>query len=79
MTKQRPLTRDDIRRLAGDIDDDAIAGIEAIGASVGDLEIAVQYAAGADDAMGKARHALTGKAALIHEWLDPGDDEETRR
>jgi hypothetical protein len=78
MTMTVPLSRDEIRRLAGDIGDDAIAGIEALGATVADLEIALQYAAGADDAMGKARHPLTGKAAQIHEWLTRDDEEERR-
>jgi len=68
------LSHEEIRRLCGDVPDEKMVRILASGASVEDLEIALAWAAGESDVMGKERHALSGVAAELYDIL-AGDEE----
>ena len=70
------LTRDDVRRLCGDVTDDTAARMIATGATVRDLEIALAWAAGESDVMGEERKPLTGHAAELYELLPAAEDED---
>ena len=71
------LTREDVRRLCGDVTDDRAARMVATGASVRDLEVALAWSAGESDVMGEARQPLSGRAAELYELLPSAlDDEE---
>lgn len=60
----------DIRHLAGPLDDDAVAEILRVGASVEELEIATRYARGEGDLADRAGHPLSGRAAQVYEILN---------
>lgn len=63
------LTRDDVVRVVGDVEDATIAALLATGASYLELEQAVMWANGDGDHLGKAGHPLTGKAAQAYDIL----------
>ena len=73
-----PLARADVVALAGDLPDETVAAIIATGASVADLEAALQFLAGADDAMGEERIALTGARAAVYDILADLEPEADR-
>ena len=52
--------------------------IIATGASVEDVETAVQWYASADDVMGKSGKTLTGPAAAVYEILAAEESEDER-
>jgi hypothetical protein len=68
------LTREDIRRLCGDLPDWKIAKIIASRATFQELETAVIWAQGADP--GPDHHALHGQAACLYEILMAGEEWE---
>ena len=70
------LTRDDIRRLCGDVTDGRAARMIATGATLDDLEVAVAWSAGESDVMGEERKPLTGRAAELYELLPEQFDED---
>ena len=63
------LSADEVRRLVGDIERLRIAEVLETGATVGDIEIALAWAAGESDVMGEARQPLAGRAALVYEII----------
>ncbi len=70
-------SRENVERIFGRLEDGTVAAILATGADVGDLEVAFQYASGADDVMGELRKPLTGPAAAVVEILaEPEPDDE---
>jgi len=69
------LSADDVRRLAGPLDDESVAEILKLGASIEELEIAAGYAAGDGDRLDRLGHELTGKVADIYEILRPSEEE----
>lgn len=68
-TGEQPLSRDDIRQLAGPVGDHTIMAILETGASIADLEVAVTYARGEGDYVDRLGHPLSGKAAQISDIL----------
>jgi len=75
---QRP-TYDDLVRLVGDLEPARLAAIEALGATIVEVEEAVAYAVGEDDVMGKARLPLIGRAAAVYEILVADEAYEDER
>ena len=76
-SKDRPVASpDDVRRLAGPVDDETVAEILKIGASYGELEIAAAYAQGEGSLVERAGHTLTGKIADLYELLSAERDDE---
>lgn len=80
MLVSRPLTADDIRRLAGDIADHRLLAILDIGGTVEDLEEALAWDSGNGDLGRRLTHNLSGNAARIFEILfeDQRLEEERR-
>jgi hypothetical protein len=71
---RRELGHDDVRRIAGDIDDAKIAAIIGTGASLEELEEAVAWIAGESDVMGEARVPLSGVVAQVYDLLVQDED-----
>lgn len=69
-----PLSRGRILHVAGDIDDAKVAAIEALHATLEELEEAVAWAGGETDILGEARLPLTGKVAELYDILSADDD-----
>lgn len=74
--RERP-TLSEIARIVGDDDAEKLARILATGASIVEIEKAVLWASGAEDALGEAPHPLEGPAALVYDILtaDAPEDE----
>ena len=72
------LDPEGVVRLCGDILDGTVTAIVDTGASLSDLEAAMAFLYGEDDAMGEERRPLTGAAAAIYDLLvaeqDTADD-----
>jgi hypothetical protein len=68
-------TRDELRRILGELDDETITEIMMLGASVGEVEEAAVWASGQGDVLGKSGHPLTGVAAEVFDLI-PSDDPE---
>ena len=65
----RPLTRDDVVALVGDLGDAKVAQILATGATAGDLDEAIAWAEEESDVMGKLGKRLSGRAAKVYDIL----------
>jgi hypothetical protein len=65
--QENALTRKDIRRMFGSIDDHRALEILDLKPSPGDLEVALAYLADMSDVMGEERLPLSGTAAGIYE------------
>jgi hypothetical protein len=63
------LDPESVVRLCGDILDGTVTAIVGAGASLSDLEAAMAFLRGEDDAMGEERRPLTGAAAEIYDLL----------
>ena len=69
-SRDRPLvSADDVRRIAGPVDDVTVAEILEMGVSFGELEAAAAYAQGEGDLVDRAGLPLTGKVADLYEIL----------
>lgn len=68
------LTQAEILRVAGDIGDAKVAAIEALGATLEELEKAVAWAVGESDVMGDLRQPLAGRAAVLYDILTADED-----
>ena len=64
----------DVRRLCGEILDWKVDAILASGATESDLEVAVAWLTGADEATHEARAPIAGKAAVVYDLLAGGED-----
>jgi hypothetical protein len=71
-------SREDVRRLLGDIDDAEILGILALKPSIADLEEAAVWATGDGDVLDRSGRPLAGVAAKIVEILDIEPEEPLR-
>jgi hypothetical protein len=69
------ISAEDVRRLAGPLDDETVAEILKLGASLEELEIAASYAEGEGDRLDRLGHTLTGKVAEIYEILSADQEE----
>ena len=67
--ERKPLTRDEIHRIVGELDDERAAAIVATGADAAQLEEARLWAQGESDAMGEERKSLSGPVAAVYEIL----------
>ena len=60
---------DAVRRLCGNVTDRQVAEILGTGAGLDDIEVAVGWASGEDDVMGKERRPLSGGAVAVYDIL----------
>jgi hypothetical protein len=72
------VSRDEIERVLGRVPDDLAVAIIETGATLEDLEVAEQWASGADEVMGKTRHPLSGVAAAVYDLLVADQTAEER-
>jgi hypothetical protein len=63
------LDPDLVVRLCGDVLDGTVTAIAETGASLSDLEAAMAFLNGEDDAMGEEHRPLSGAAAVIYDLL----------
>ena len=70
----RSLTAQDVKDIAGDLDDAKIAAILATGANAEQLEEAMAWASGESDVMGDLERPLTGAIAQLYDILMTGDE-----
>jgi hypothetical protein len=70
----RGLTHQDVREIAGDLDDAKIAVILATGATAEQLEEAMAWAAGESDVMGDLERPLSGVVARLYDILMTGEE-----
>ena len=75
----KPLDADEVRRIAGEIDDVKLVAILELGASVAELEAAVAWAEGESDVLGEARERLSGRVGQLYEILTAGEEWEDER
>jgi hypothetical protein len=75
------LSAEEIRRVAGPLDDESVAEILRIGPSLEELEIAARYASGEGDLLDRMGHPLDGRVAQVYEILsaEEADEEEVAR
>ena len=71
-----PLTRDDIERLVGPIDDHLAAEIAGVEPSVSDLARAVAWLHSDEARVNEGDHLPTGKVAELIGILETLDDED---
>ena len=69
----------DILHLAGPLDDETVAEILRLGASIEELEIATRYARGEGDLVDRAGHPLSGRVAQLYEILSAEQEPEEER
>jgi len=62
-------TREDVRRLFGEIDEHKLAEIISGGATISELEEVAAHLAAQTDVMGELGRPLTGRALRIYELL----------
>ena len=72
------VSRDDLQRVLGDLDDPKVIDILALDPSLSDLEEAVIVATGNQDLLAKQGHGISPTAARVAEILaaDEEDKEE---
>ena len=70
------VSKSDVRRLLGDLDDEKVAEILKLAPAFADVETVVMALEGSADVPAQSGHALSGKAAVIMEiaQVDPEDD-----
>lgn len=69
-------SREDLRRILGDLDDPRIMDILALQPSVADLEEAHVCLAGDSDVLAKGGHRVSGTAVRIAEILAEEEEED---
>lgn len=67
-------TKDEIRRLFGDIDDHTVAEIQQTGATAAELQEVAAHLAQETDVMGEMERPLTGRSLQIYTLLQRVDD-----
>lgn len=77
----RPVSADDVVRLAGDLDAETVISIVETGATYAEFEEAVMWARGEAEQLGKEGYTLTGAAATVYDILvsDPSFVGEAER
>jgi len=66
------LQPEEVRRLCGEILDWKVDAIVTSGATLSDVEVAVGWLTGADEAIGES--PLEGRAAIVYDLLVGGED-----
>lgn len=74
-----PTSAEDLQHLLGDIEADQAAEILKLGASYSDIEVALAWADGESDVMGKERQPLSGLAGAVYEIITANIDADERR
>jgi hypothetical protein len=69
-----PITREDIVRVLGALDDVKIVAILALRPTQEELEEAAMWLASEDDVMGKMRRPLSGTVAEIYDIVAPEEE-----
>lgn len=72
-------SRDDLRRILGDLHDAKTTAILALNPTIAQLEEAALWLAGAGDPLAEAGRPLAGVAARICDILAAAEDEDTAR
>ena len=72
-------SRDDLRRILGELSDPKLIEILELNPSVADLEEATMCMAGDQDILAKSGHHVSATAGRIVEILTEGEDEEPQR
>jgi predicted phosphoribosyltransferase len=72
------ISADDVRRIAGDVDDAKLSEILTLAPSLQELEEASIWASGNGDLRARQGHPLHGKAARLFNILTADEDEEPR-
>lgn len=75
----RTATRDDLRRVVGELDDPKVVEILELNPSVADLEEATMCLAGDHDILAKSGHHVSATAGRIVEILGADEEEEPPR
>jgi hypothetical protein len=70
------VSRDDLQRVLGELDDPKLIDILALDPSLGDLEEAVVVATGDHDLLAKRGHGVSPTAVRIAEILSADEDEK---
>ena len=70
------VSREDLSRLLGSIDDHKAVEIIALRPSLEELEEVAAYLANEDDVMGEERHPLAGTVARIYEIVTHDEPQE---
>lgn len=79
-SKDVPVTSvEEVRHVAGPLNDEAVAAILRVGPSLVELESAARYALGEGDLADRAGHPLAGRVAQIYEILSADDADEEER
>lgn len=79
-SKYVPVTSaEEIRHVAGPLNDEAVAAILRVGPSLEELEVAARYALGEGDLVDRAGHPLAGRVAQLYEILSAEDADEDDR
>lgn len=69
-------TRDDLRRLVGDVDERKVLDILALHPTISEIEQAALWATGDGDVLAKGGHSLGGTALGVLEILATDEEEE---
>lgn len=70
-----PVSMDELRAIAGNLDDETVIDILNFQPTSAELEQAVIWASGDGDLLAKRGHPMTGKVAEIVEILTADEDE----
>jgi hypothetical protein len=74
-TETNPISMDELRAIAGTLDDEKVIDILNLQPTPAELEQAVIWASGDGDLLAQGGHPMTGKVAEIVEILTADEDE----
>lgn len=72
------LSKDQLVSLVGGISDEAVVAILETGATLEEIEEALQWISSADDVMGKSGRELSGRSAAVYDILLAEDQTDER-
>jgi hypothetical protein len=75
----RPATRDDLRRIVGELDDPRVIDVLELHPTVADLEEAAVCLAGDQDVLGKEGHSVSPLANRLVEILSADEDDDQQQ
>jgi len=75
----RPATREDLRRILGELEDPRIIDILELHPTVADLEAAAVCLAGDQDVLGSQGHPVSPRANQVVEILSDDDEDDPQR
>ncbi len=73
------MSAEEIRHVAGPLNDEAVAAILRLGPSFEELEVAARYVIGEGDLVDRAGHPLSGRVAQLYEILSAEEADEDPR